>query len=172
MPRCRKPRLCLPHAAPTISLSAKGGKSASESIPFACQKDTYRNVKGMLLQRHKNIAQIWLSNRMRLNSARTQTLSTGNRKQQWGKILITILDKKIFQQTHHSSHRHIRHCISTLYSVTSCIFNSSQPPITGWFWRKLYLNYMKNRPKNMLHDEPWWVENATHHTIKSWQSGY
>ena len=121
MSRCRKPRLCLPYAAPSISLSAKGGKSASESIPFACQKDTYRNVKGMLLQRHKNIVRIWLSNRMRLNSARTQTLSTGNRKQQWWKILITILDKKISQQTHHSSHRHIRHCMSTPYGVTSCM---------------------------------------------------
>lgn len=172
MPRCRKLRLCLPYAAPAISLSAKGGKSASESIPFACQKDTYRNVKGMLLQRHKNIIRIWLSNRMRLNSARTQTLSTGNRQQQWWKILITILDKKISQQTHHSSHRHISLCMSTSYAVTSCIFNSSQPAITDWFWRKLYLNYMIIRPKNMLHDEPWWVENATHHTIKSWQSGY
>lgn len=172
MPRCRKPRQCLPYAATSIFRSAKGGKSASESIPFACQKATYHNVKGMFLQRHSNIAQIWQSNRMRLNSARTQTLSTGNRKQQWWKILITILDKKIFQQTHHSSHRHIRHRMSTPYDVMSCIFNSSQPPITGWFWRKLYLNYMKNRPKNMLHDEPWWVENATHHTIKSWQSGY
>ena len=172
MPRCRKPRQCLPYAAPSIFRSAKGGKSASESIPFACQKDTYRNVKGMLLQRHSNIAPIWQSNRMRLYSARTQMLSTGNRQQQWWKILITILDKKISQQSHHSSHRHIKHCMSTSYDVMSCIFNSSQPPITGWFWRKLYLNYMKNRPKNMLHDEPWWVENATHHTIKSWQSGY